>query len=119
MGTKLKLGLTGLGHLGKIHLKCILDCEEIELVGCYDLDKESLHNICTEYNVRAFDSYEDLLQNCEAVDIVTPTVTHFKLASQAIAADKHCFIEKPVTVSLDQALALKELQQKQVNVLNQ
>ncbi len=112
MGTKLKLGLTGLGHLGKIHLKCILDCEEIELVGCYDLDKESLHNICTEYNVRAFDSYEDLLQNCEAVDIVTPTVTHFKLASQAIAADKHCFIEKPVTVSLEEALALKELQQK-------
>ena len=83
---KIKLGLVGLGHLGKIHLKCILQIPEIILVGCFDLNQEA-----------------------EAIDIVTPTTTHYDIASMAIRAGKHCFIEKPVTQTLQEALDLQNL----------
>lgn len=105
----IKLGLVGLGHLGKIHLKCILQIPEITLVGCYDVNQESAQSICKEFGVVHYESLDQLIQDAEAVDIVTPTTTHYDIASMAIRAGKHCFIEKPVTQTLQEALDLQNL----------
>jgi predicted dehydrogenase len=106
---KIKLGLVGLGHLGKIHLKCILQIPEIILVGCFDLNQEAAQSICKELGVVHYESLDQLIHDSEALDIVTPTTTHYDIASMAIRAGKHCFIEKPVTQTLQEALDLQNL----------
>lgn len=106
---KIKLGLVGLGHLGKIHLKCILQIPEIILMGCFDVNQETAQSICKEFGVVHYESLDQLIHDSEAIDIVTPTTTHYDVASMAIRAGKHCFIEKPVTQTLQEALDLQNL----------
>lgn len=106
---KIKLGLVGLGHLGKIHLKCILQIPEILLVGCFDVNQEAAQSICKEFGVVHYESLDQLIHDSEAIDIVTPTTTHYDIASMVIRAGKHCFIEKPVTQTLQEALDLQNL----------
>lgn len=106
---RLKIGLAGTGHLGKIHLKCILENPDLELNGFYDLSPETRQKIASEYGIKAFESYDELISNCDAIDIVSSTSSHFELAQDAIKQNKHCFIEKPVTSSLEEATFLKNL----------
>lgn len=107
----IKIGLLGVGHLGKIHLKCLMGTP-FEVVGLYDTDQERASALAAEYGVRAFQSVADMLEAVDAVDIVTPTTTHYDLAEQAMRAGKHCFIEKPVTTTTEEAEKLFALQQQ-------
>ncbi len=99
----LKIGLLGVGHLGKIHLKCIQAVAHLELVGFYDPSDGNANKAIEEYGVERFDTIEALLDAVDLVDIVTPTVTHFELAQKAIEQKKHVFIEKPLTHTIEEA----------------
>lgn len=105
----LKIGLLGVGHLGKIHLRLISELSAIyELTGFYDPDSEIV--IPEEFSaVRRFDSVDELIAASDCVDIVTPTIHHFELAAKAIRRSKHVFIEKPVTQTVDEAKTLMQL----------
>lgn len=106
----LKIGVLGAGHLGKIHIKCILLANTTyQLVGFYDPDTKAAQKTSDTYNVPAFKSMEALVNAVDVVDIVTPTVTHFKVASYAIQQGKHIFIEKPLTHTIEEAEKLVEL----------
>ncbi|MCI5080760.1 MAG: Gfo/Idh/MocA family oxidoreductase [Saprospiraceae bacterium] len=106
----LKIGVLGVGHLGKIHLKCIqLASDSYELVGFYDPNQDMASKAAEQYQTKAFESLEDLFAAVDVVDIVTPTTTHFELAKKAIEAGKHLFIEKPVTHTLQEAEELVRL----------
>ena len=107
----LKIGLLGAGHLGRIHLKCLqLAKESYELVGIYEPNDANAERAVTTFGVRRFERYEDLLAEVEVIDIVTPTITHFTLARQALLAGKHVFIEKPITQTPAEARDLRDLQ---------
>lgn len=109
----LKIGLLGAGHLGKIHLKCIrLAKEKYDLIGFYDASEEMARNVSREFNIRAFDSVEELIAACDVIDVVTPTPTHYKLVKQALLAGKHVFVEKPLTSTPAEAEELVELSHK-------
>lgn len=109
----LKIGVLGVGHLGKIHLKCIqLASETFELVGFYDPDDKNAQQAIELYRIQRFERIEDLLQAVDIVDIVTPTTTHFELAALAIQAGKHIFIEKPLTRTIEEAETLLRLNEK-------
>jgi predicted dehydrogenase len=105
----LKIGLLGVGHLGKIHLKCIQASEALALVGFYDPDPILAQTVAETFNTIAFSSYNALLDAVDAVDIVTPTTTHFALAKQAAEQGKHIFIEKPLTHTVAEAENLIEI----------
>lgn len=109
----LKIGVLGLGHLGNIHLKCLLQIPQYEVVGVFDPNPKAVARAVEQYQVAAFDSVEALLAAVDVVDIVTPTPTHFELAKQVVAAGKHFFIEKPLTHTLQEAEALCTLVEKQ------
>ena len=105
----LKVGLLGVGHLGKIHLKLLHQSEYYELIGFYDphfLESEELE---TTFNCRYFDDYEELLKNVDVIDVVTPTITHYEMTKKAIENGKHVFIEKPITENLKEAQSLSNL----------
>ncbi len=113
-----KIGLLGVGHLGKIHLKCLQSIETITISGFYDPDDKAAQQILETYpQLQRFDSVASLIDQSDALDIVTPTVTHFELAAAAIQAGKHVFIEKPLTHTLAEAKTLVALaQEKAVKV---
>ncbi len=101
----LKIGLLGVGHLGKIHLKCIQQVQEYEFLGFYDPNEENAE-AAAQSGIPRWDNLEALLQAVDVVDIVTPTITHFELAMRAIQMGKHVFIEKPLTHTLTEAETL-------------
>lgn len=106
----LKIGILGVGHLGKIHLKCIqLADSKYELVGFFDPDDHNAQHAIEQYGVRRFSDPEALIDAVDVVDIVTPTSTHFELASRAIRRGKHLFIEKPLTRTVEEAEMLIKL----------
>ncbi len=111
---QLKIGLLGVGHLGKIHLKCILATSCWEFAGFYDPDEKNAASVLALYpDIRRFRSLAEMLQHVDAVDIVTPTLTHYRLAAQAIRAGKHVFLEKPVTETVSEGRRLLALAEKQ------
>lgn len=99
----LKAGLVGAGHLGKIHLRLLNQSQKYDLVGFYDADVENGKKIEAELGYRYFDQFDDLLEQIDVLDIVTPTVYHYDYAMKAIEKRKHFFIEKPITQTLQQA----------------
>ena len=105
----LKIGVLGAGHLGKIHLNCIKQIGQYDLVGFYDPAEETAKQVEEEMGVRSFGSIDALIDAVDVVDIVTPTVSHFECASKALRKRRHVFIEKPIVATPDEANALKEL----------
>lgn len=109
----LKIGVFGVGHLGKIHIKCIRGLADIyELVGFYDPDNEVAAKIADEFQIPRFASPESLIAAVDVADIVAPTPVHHTLAALAIQHNTHVFIEKPLTHTLAEAEALISLQKK-------
>jgi len=104
-----RIGVIGAGHLGKIHIRCIKQIPNLKLVGFMDSDDENAARVAEEYGIKRFMSIEDMYLEVDAIDIVTPTVSHFDFASHAIKASKHVFIEKPLTNTLQEAKELMEL----------
>ncbi len=99
----LKIGVLGAGHLGKIHIKCIKDIPEYELVGFYDAVPDNAALVSEELGIKSFESIDALLAEVDLIDIVTPTLSHHECAMQALNAGKHVFIEKPVTNTIAEA----------------
>ncbi len=102
----LKIAVLGAGHLGKIHIKCIRETKEYELVGFYDPDQEISGKVEQEYGLNRFTDIQSLLKETDVVDIVTPTISHFECASAALKGFKHVFIEKPVVNTPEEARKL-------------
>jgi len=102
----LKIGVLGAGHLGKIHIRCIQEISDYELCGFYDPDDRNASKVEKEFGIRRYDSLSALIEDVEVVDIVTPTVSHFECASEALRKSRHVFIEKPVVTTLEEARRL-------------
>ena len=105
----LKVGVLGAGHLGKIHLKSLNQSSKYELVGFYDPSKENAEQVAKEFGYKLFNSITELIEAVEVIDIVTPTLSHFDCAKEAILGGKHIFIEKPITNTLEEAEAIRVL----------
>jgi len=108
LSMKLKIGVFGVGHLGKIHIKCIQQIDNYELVGFYDPSDENAQEL-VKRGIKRYATEADLIAAIDVVDIVTPTPEHFQIAKKAIQANKDVFIEKPITHTIDEAEALIEL----------
>ena len=106
---KVSVGIVGVGHLGKHHVKHLAAMDNVECVGFYDIDDARAVVIADKYNVKAYDSLAILLNDCDAVTIVTPTDPHFNVASDCLTAGKHVFIEKPITKTVAEAEQLLTL----------
>lgn len=98
-----KIGVIGAGHLGKIHLNCLRNIPQVELVGFYDNDDIVAAEVEQKYQIKRFQSEKELLDACDAVDIVTPTVLHYDIAMDAMRRGKHVFLEKPITATIQES----------------
>jgi len=105
----LRIGVLGAGHLGKIHLRLLHASPYFELIGFHDPNAELSSQVSKELGYRSFDALNSLIEAVDAVDIVTPTLSHYECAKAAILKRKHVFIEKPITNTLEEAVELQEL----------
>lgn len=111
--SNLNIGLTGCGHLGSIHAKLIasiaVENNSVTFAGVYDVAEEKAEKTASQFGVKAFNSFDEMLNEIDTLIIVTPTSTHFEIAKAALAKNINLFIEKPVTSSLTDAESLIKL----------
>jgi predicted dehydrogenase len=98
----LKIGVFGTGHLGKFHIDNWLEIPGVSIVGFYDPNDQAATEVKDKYNLKRYIKPEELLDRCDAVDIVAPTTFHYHLCEMAIRKGKHVFVEKPMTETLEQ-----------------
>ena len=105
----LKIGVLGVGELGKLHIECIKDIDNLDFIGFYDPNFEIATKVAQELCIKSFSTMEELVENVDIVDIVTPTNTHYAYAAFAMKKSKHVFIEKPLTNTIEEAKSLIDI----------
>ena len=105
----LKIGVVGVGHLGKFHLNNWKEIGGIELVGFYDPDDDTASEVSEKYQLSRFLDADALINSCDALDIVAPTTFHFEWCEKAIKKGKHVFVEKPLANTMEEARQLVKL----------
>jgi predicted dehydrogenase len=111
----LKVGVFGVGHLGKFHLKNWEEIENVKLIGFYDPSDENANQAKKDFGLKRFKNADQLIEACDAVDIVAPTTLHFELCKKAILKSKHVFVEKPLSNTMSEAKEIVKLT-KEANI---
>jgi predicted dehydrogenase len=111
----LKVGVFGVGHLGKFHLNNWKEIEGIMLAGFYDPSDENAAAVEKNYNLKRFESPSALIDACDVVDIVAPTTMHFEICKMAILKSRHVFVEKPLANTMAEAKEIVKLA-KEANI---
>lgn len=105
----LKIGVFGVGHLGKFHLNNWKEITDIELIGFYDPSDDAAKEVADKYQLPRFLDADALLDACDAIDIVAPTNFHYEWCEKAIKKGKHVFVEKPLANTMEEARQLVKL----------
>ena len=117
---KIKVAVLGTGSLGQHHARIYSELTAagaVELTGIFDAHAETARKIAEKHKLRVFNSIAEAAAASDALNVVTPTTTHFDIAKQLLAAGKHVLVEKPMTETTGQAAELIELAQKNQCVL--
>ena len=94
--SKLRIGVIGVGHIGKNHARLYAEQSEAEFAAIYDTDQAKAAELAQEFGTTAAASLEEFAQRVDAASLATPTSTHFEVAQQLLARGKHLLIEKPI-----------------------
>lgn len=105
----IRTAVVGVGYLGKFHAEKYAAIADSELIGVADPNRENAENVASQHQVEAFTDYHDLLDKVDAVSIVTPTTLHHEIAKTFLERGVHVLVEKPITVTADQAQDLVEV----------
>ena len=117
---KVRVSVLGTGSLGKEHVRIYAELAaagKVEFAGVYDSMAETAQRLAQKYRVRAFGSIAEAAAASDAVNIVTPTTTHFDLAKLLLQQGRHVLVEKPMTDNAAQATELVQLAQQKHCVL--
>lgn len=105
----LKVGVFGVGHLGKFHLNNWKEIEGVKLVGFFDPNNDAAKQVTAEYGLKRFMDEDKLMDACDIIDVVVPTDHHFEVCMAAVRKGKHVFVEKPLTNTIEEAKQLVEM----------
>jgi predicted dehydrogenase len=112
MSQTVRVGVVGVGYLGRIHAKIYAAMPGVELVGVADTDAAARDAVAALYGCKPFACAEDMIGKVDAVSIVVPTVHHLATARPFLAAGTHMLMEKPLAPTLDEARELVALAER-------
>ena len=98
----LKVGVFGVGHLGKFHLNNWKEIEGVKLVGFFDPNNENAKAVTEQYGLKRYMDEDKLMDACDVIDVTAPTDHHFQICMQAIRKGKHVFVEKPLAHTIQE-----------------
>lgn len=104
----LRVGVVGVGHLGRLHARVYSEMESCELVGVFDTDGERAATVASEFGTVAAGDLEELLDGLDAISIATPTVSHHDVARKCLDRGIHVLVEKPIAKTVDEARDMVE-----------
>lgn len=99
----IKVGVIGVGSMGKHHPRIYSELDNVELIGIVDKDRKKARKIGKKYETKLYNNYEDLYEKIDAVSIAVPTPLHSEVALDFIQEGIHCFVEKPIASTIPQA----------------
>ncbi|MDE3125290.1 MAG: Gfo/Idh/MocA family oxidoreductase [Bacteroidota bacterium] len=102
----LKVGVFGVGHLGKYHLNNWKEIKDVKLIGFFDPNNDAAKEVTNQYGIKRYMDEEKLIDACDIIDVVVPTDKHFEICMAAIRKGKHVFVEKPFTNTIQEAKSL-------------
>ncbi len=114
---KLKCAVIGTGYLGKFHAEKYAGLDDCELVAVVDINEETAKDVAEKWGAQALTDYQPLLGQVDAVSIVVPTSLHYAVAKDFLQAGSHVLVEKPITVTVEQADELIEIAEKNQRIL--
>ncbi len=109
---KLRVGVAGVGYLGRFHARIYSSMPDVELVGVADVDPLVAQTVAQQYGCEAFQSATELLGKVDAVSIVVPTVYHSEVAKPFLEQGVHMLMEKPIAPTYEESLELVKLAER-------
>ncbi|MEW6186488.1 MAG: Gfo/Idh/MocA family oxidoreductase [Thermodesulfobacteriota bacterium] len=116
---KIRVGVVGVGHLGKFHVEKYARMAGVELVGIADTNRERRESIARKYRIPGYEDHRPLLSRIEAVSIAVPTSEHTCVTRDFLEHGTDVLVEKPISVSLTEAeelITLADLHQRVLQV---
>lgn len=113
----IRLGVVGVGGIGRNHARILAELDDVEVGGIYDADTERCQAVADEFGVRALGSLDELIESVDAATVATPTIYHREVGEALLNAGKHVLIEKPIAPTLDDSRALVDLAKEKNLVL--
>ena len=108
----LRVGVVGVGYLGRFHARIYADMPEVELVGVVDVDGVRAREVADQHGCLAFTDANELLGRVDAVSIVVPTVYHAQVARPFLERGVHMLMEKPIAPTLEESQELVALAER-------
>jgi len=115
--SSLKCAVIGVGYLGKFHAEKYAALPDCELVAVVDTDLRTAQAVADKTGSQALTDYRDLLGRVDAVSIVVPTSLHHQVAKDFLAVGAHVLVEKPITVTVEEADELIRIAEEKCRVL--
>ncbi|MGE4619069.1 MAG: Gfo/Idh/MocA family oxidoreductase, partial [Planctomycetota bacterium] len=113
----MRIGVVGVGHLGSAHARIWREIQSAELIGVFDSSSQRAQEIADLQDCRVFDSIESVVDQVDAVSIVTPTPFHLETALPFLEAGKAVLVEKPLAATMDQADQICSVAERSGSVL--
>jgi len=114
---KVKVGVVGVGAIGRNHARIYSELESADLVGIYDANLETAEAVAAQFGTAVIESIGELADLVDAASVSTPTVTHLEMGRYFLEKGKHVLVEKPISDSVDDARELIDLAQRNDCVL--
>jgi predicted dehydrogenase len=106
---RLRAGVIGAGHMGQYHILVYAELWNVDLVGIVDVDEDKIRQLAVQYDTQAFTDYRDLIGQVDVVSVAVPTPLHFSITRDLLEAGVHVLVEKPLTLTLEEAKELFRL----------
>jgi len=115
---RIRAGVVGAGHMGQYHILVFAELWDVDLVGIVDTDLEKARRLAGQYDTRAYGDHRDLIGNVDVVSVAVPTDQHFPMTRDLLEAGIHVLVEKPMTLTLEEAKELFRLARQRGAVLH-
>ena len=115
--SKLKVGVIGVGALGRHHARLYAQSPNAEMVGIFDVQSETAKRVGEEFNLKIFSDWRELAEQCDALSVAVPANYHATTTIPLLEMGKHVLVEKPIAASVPEAEAMVEAAKKNNVVL--
>jgi predicted dehydrogenase len=113
----LRVGVIGVGHLGRHHARLYAGLPQATLVGVADIDAERAKLIGERHQVPGYAQSAILLEQVDAVSVAVPTSAHHAVVTACLEAGVHVLVEKPIAVTVAEGRELVELARRRQRLL--